>query len=150
MLAKHSGQFDIFNSMIYEKLIPKNHLLLKIEDIIDFSFVYDITREYYSQVGRNSYDPVIMFKLCLLEYIYVLSERKVVERTQTDVVFRWFLGLTLDDTTISYFRANRLGDKPFEEVFNTIVQKCIDADSRVAHKSPGKRKAGYKNHIIVD
>lgn len=43
MLGKQSGQVDIFNYMIYEKLILKDHLLFKIDSIIDFSFVYEIT-----------------------------------------------------------------------------------------------------------
>jgi transposase len=39
-----------------------------------------------------------MFKILILEYLYCLSDVKVVERTKTDVVFRWFLGLKLDDS----------------------------------------------------
>lgn len=133
MLGKQSGQVDIFNYMIYEKLIPKDHLLIKIDSIIDFTFVYGITEKFYSPLGRKSFDPVLMFKICLLEYIYNLSDIKIVERVQTDIAFRWFLKLSLDDevpddTTISFFRCNRLGDKPFEEFFNEIVKKCITAN----------------------
>ena len=62
-----------------------------------------------------------------------MSDPEIVKRTQTDVAYRWFLGLNLDDkvpddTTISHFRSKRLGDKPFEEFFNAIVKKCIDKD----------------------
>ena len=133
MIGKQSGQIDIFSSMIFEKLIPKDHLLVKINELIDFSFVYDIVKDYYSEVGRESIDPVIMFKLCLLEYLYKMSDPEIVKRTQTDVAYRWFLGLNLDDkvpddTTISHFRSKRLGDKPFDEFFNAIVKKCIDKD----------------------
>lgn len=133
MLGKQSGQVDIFSSMIFEKLISKDHLLVKINEIIDFSFVYEIVKDYYSELGRQSFDPVVMFKLCLLEYLYRLSDPEVVKRTQTDMAYRWFLGLNLDDkvpddTTISYFRSKRLGDKPFEEFFNAIVKSCIDKD----------------------
>lgn len=133
MLGKQSGQIDIFSSMIFEKLIPKDHLLVKINEIIDFSFVYEIVKNYYSEVGRGSIDPVIMFKLCLLEYLYKLSDPEIVKRTQTDIAYRWFLGLNLDDkvpddTTISHFRSKRLGDKPFEEFFNAIVKICIDKE----------------------
>lgn len=44
MLKKNDGQIDIFNHMIFEKLIPKNHLLVKIDSIMDFSFVYEKLR----------------------------------------------------------------------------------------------------------
>ncbi|WP_411680016.1 transposase [Clostridium thailandense] len=97
MLGKQSGQIDIFNGMIFERLIPKDHLLVKIDKIIDFSFVYEITKDYYSQVGRESIDPVVLFKLCLMEYLYCLSDREVVSRTQTYIAFRCFLRLNLDD-----------------------------------------------------
>lgn len=131
MIGKNSGQIDIFNSMIYEKLIPKDHLLIKIDSIIDFSFVYDITKDSYSEVGRKSKDAVVLFKLNLLEYLYKLSDGDVVKRATTDVAFRWFLGLTLDDeipddTTISHFRIHRLGNSGFESIFNEIVKKCIE------------------------
>lgn len=131
MQGTNSGQIDFFNHMAINHLIPKDHLLIKIDEAIDFSFVHDIVKDLYSDTGRQSYDPVMMFKICLLEYIYKLSDVQVVKRIQTDVAFRWFLGLGLfdkvpDDTTISYFRAIRLKDQPFEEFFNKTVEKCIE------------------------
>lgn len=133
MLGKKSGQVDVFTSMIYDKLVPKNHLLVKVDEVIDFSFVYDIVQESYSEIGRQSEDPVVMYKLCLLEYLYRLSDRQVVERALTDVAFRWFLRLNLDDkvpddTTISTFRTNRLGEKKADELFNAVVALCIEKE----------------------
>lgn len=133
MMGKNSGQIDFFNNMIFERLIPKDHLLLKIDSIIDFSFVYDMVKDRYSDIGRHSKDPVMMLKICLLEYLYNLSDPQVVSRITTDVAFRWFLGLTIDDvvpddSTISYFRNNRLGEEFFSEFFNEIVRKCIEKD----------------------
>lgn len=130
MLSKKSGQIDIFNSMIYEKLIPKDNLLVRIDSLIDFSFVYDIVKDQYSNIGRKSEDPVVLFKLILLEYLYKLSDPAMIARAQTDVAIRWFLGLNLDDelpddSLISYFRIHRMGEKGFENVFNEIVKKCI-------------------------
>lgn len=133
MLGKNSGQIDVFDHMIFEKLIPKNHLLVKIDSIIDFSFVYDKVQDKYSSLGRSSKDPIMMLKILLLEYLYRLSDIDVVSRIKTDVAFRWFLGLSIydsvpDDTTISHFRVNRLGEEHFEEFFNEIVKQCINKD----------------------
>lgn len=89
------GQIDIFNSMIYERLIPKDRLIVKIDSLIVFSFIYDLVKNNYSDIGRKSADPVILYKLNLLEYLYKLSDPAVVSRTQTDIAFRWFLGLNL-------------------------------------------------------
>ncbi|HEY5535492.1 MAG TPA: transposase, partial [Ignavibacteria bacterium] len=128
MLKKNNGQLDVFDHMIFEKLIPKDHLLVKIESIIDFSFVYDIVKEQYSAIGRGSKDPMMMVKIFLLEYLYRLSDVQVSKRAQTDIVFRWFLNLGIndpvpDDTTISHFRVNRLTAEHFESFFTDIVKK---------------------------
>lgn len=132
MLSKKSFQMDMWDLVIFKKLIPKDHLLIQIDKMIDFSFIYDIVADSYKSgsKGRKSYDPLILFKLCLLEYIYCLSDGKVIKRAQTDVAFRWFLGLSLDDklpddSTISYFRVHRLGAEKIELVFNEIIKSCI-------------------------
>jgi len=85
-MHKSNGQIDVFTYMIFDKLISKNHLLVKIDSILDFSFIYDKIEKLYSKIGRNSIDPTIIFKMLLLEYIYMLSDVKVVERTKTDIV----------------------------------------------------------------
>jgi transposase len=91
MLKKTKGQLDMF---------------------VDFTFVYDMLNEQYNTIGRGSKDSVMMIKILMFEYLNNLSDVKVAERIQTDVVFRWFLDLGLndivpDDTTISHFRVNR-------------------------------------------
>lgn len=131
MQGKQSGQIDIFNQMIYESLIPKDHLLVQIDKIVHFDFVRDIIKHKYSKVGRKSYDPVLMFKICLLQYLYNLSDREVESRMQTDIAFRWFLKLELKDktpdyTTISDFRINKLGENICGEYFQAIVLQCIE------------------------
>ena len=72
-------------------------------------------------------------KLLLLEYLYRLSDAEVVKRIQTDIVFRWFLNLGMndsvpDDNMLSYFRVNRLTEEHFEGFFTEIVKKCIEHD----------------------
>ncbi|RQD70127.1 MAG: transposase, partial [Tindallia sp. MSAO_Bac2] len=133
MLKKNDGQVDLFDSVIFDRLIPKDHLLVKIDSIIDFSFVYDLVENRYSPIGRGSKDPVMMVKILLLEYLYNLSDVEVCRQIQTDIVFRWFLGLGIfdeipDDTTVSHFRVCRLTEDHFEAVFNQILQKCIQYD----------------------
>ena len=133
MMHKNSGQIDVFDYMIFERLIPKDHLLIKIDSILDFSFVYDKVKDTYSKLGRESKDPVMMVKILLLEYLYNLSDVAVTTRIKTDIAFRWFLGLgiddtTPDDTTLSHFRVNRLTEEHFDDFFNEIVKKCIEKD----------------------
>ncbi len=119
--------------MIFDKLVPKDHLLAKIDSVIDFSFVYEKVKNKYSHLGRSSKDPIMMVKIFLLEYLYNLSDLGVVDRIKTDIVFRCFLGLSIDDpvvddTIISHFRVNRLSEEDFEDFFNEIVTQCIQKD----------------------
>ena len=132
-MGKNTEQIDIFSSEIYRNLIPKDHLLVKINDTADFSFVYDLLKDKYSSFGRESKDPAMMVKILLLEYLYFLSDVEIAKRIQTDVAFRWFLGLSIydptpDDTTISHFRVNRLDSENLEQIFNEIVKLCIELD----------------------
>lgn len=140
MIQKSTVSFTMFDDMFFTSLVPKDHLLVKIQSLIDFSFVYDVVRDSYSaERGRGSIDPVLMVKVLLLEYLYNLSDVQVVKRIQTDVAFRWFLGLTLDDkapddTTVSHFRVKRLTDTHFERLFTEIVRKCVERDLVKTHR----------------
>ena len=57
MLIKNSGQASVFDQMIFEKLISKDHILVKIDSIVNFSFVYEKVQDTYSHLGRGSKDP---------------------------------------------------------------------------------------------
>ena len=125
-------QVDVFDYMIFEKLVPKDHLLVQIDRFVNFSFVYDIVEPFYSDLGRPSHDPEMIFKMQLLEYLYNISDVAVCKRTQTDIAFRWFLGLSIDDkvpddTALSDFRCHRFSSDVFNDFFNKIVEQCIEA-----------------------
>ena len=63
-----------------EELIPKDHLLRKIKEKIDFDFIYEDAKEYYSIIGRPSIDPVCLMKMLLVGYLYgIRSERRLEE-----------------------------------------------------------------------
>ncbi|BDE86860.1 Uncharacterised protein [uncultured Flavonifractor sp.] len=53
-----------------ESLIPKNHLLRKIDRMVSFDFIYDLLAPYYPATGRPSIDPASMFKMLLIGYLY--------------------------------------------------------------------------------
>jgi IS5 family transposase len=72
-----------------------------------------------------------MLRLCLLQYLYGDSDRQVVENARLNLAYKYFLGLAVDAevpdyTTISYFRAQRLGEEKFRSVLEQIVGQCID------------------------
>jgi transposase len=81
------------------ELILKDHLLRKIKKEIDFNFIYEEAREYYSVIGRPSIDPVCLIKMLLVGYLYgIRSERRLEEEVTLKIAYRWFCDFDLMDT----------------------------------------------------
>jgi len=132
MLKPKSPQESFYGSYLYDRIVPTDHLLRKINQVVDFSFVRKILADTYNaEIGRPAEDPEFMLKLCLLQYLYGDSDRSVVENATLNLAYKYFLGLAVDAevpdyTTISHFRAKRLGEEKFQLVFDQIVQQCIE------------------------
>lgn len=69
MLTKQSStQRDQLDMVALNQLMPEDHLVCKIELAIDFSFIYDLVQDHYSEIGRPCLDP--FFKLPLIQYSF--------------------------------------------------------------------------------
>jgi len=76
---------------LYDIIVPKDNLLQKINDLIDFSFIHDELLEKYCHTnGRHAESPIKMFKYLLLKAIYSVSDVDVVERSRYDMSFKYF------------------------------------------------------------
>ncbi|MBF8303932.1 MAG: hypothetical protein HW399_307 [Dehalococcoidia bacterium] len=132
MLKPKSPQESFFGGYLYDRIVPVDHLLRKINQVVDFSFTGQIFKDRYNaDIGRPAEDPEFMLRLCLLQYIYGDSDRQVIENARLNLAYKCFLGLAVDAevpdyTTISYFRAQRLGEEKFRLVLEQIVRQCID------------------------
>ena len=61
-----------------EAQVPEDHLLRRVAAAVDFGFVRRLTARFYSHTGQPSVDPVVLFKMALLGYLYGLpSERRL-------------------------------------------------------------------------
>jgi len=132
MLKPKSPQESFYGSYLYDRIVPVDHLLRKINQVVDFSFAGQILNDrYHPHIGRPAEAPEFMLRLCLLQYLYGDSDRQVVENARLNLAYKYFLGLAVDAevpdyTTVSYFRAQRLGEEKFQAVLDQIVQQCID------------------------
>lgn len=132
MLKPKSPQESFFGSYLYDRIVPVDHLLRKINQVVDFSFAGQVLEDRYNpDIGRPAEDPEFMLRLCLLQYIYGDSDRTVVENARLNLAYKYFLGLAVDAdvpdyTSISYFRIQRLGEEKFQSVLEQIVRQCID------------------------
>jgi len=128
MIKKDNGQGSFYRH-IYDEVIPKEHFLKKLSDAVDFSFVNDVCESVYCEdFGRPAYEPLMMFKITFLEFLYELSDRAVCEDLQVNLAYKWFVGLDVceaspDATSLTKFR-NRLGAERFKECFNAVVEQA--------------------------
>lgn len=117
-----------------EELVPQDHLLRKIDKYIDFNFILKKVKPYYCEDnGRPSLDPLVLFKMMFIGYFFgIRSERQLEKEIQTNIAYRWFLGLRLSDpvphhSTISWNRRKRFkGTDIFQEVFDEMVLQAMN------------------------
>lgn len=131
-MGRTDGQLKMI-VMDLGELIPVNHLLKRIDSCVSFSFIYDLLSPYYSVVGRLSIDPVNMFKMLLVGYLYgIKSERRLVQEIQLNIAYRWFCGFDFadkipDHSTFSKTRIRKWNESQlFSRVFIEIVRCCIE------------------------
>ena len=87
---------------IYELVVPKDNILRKIKELVDFDFIYDeLLSKYCLDNGRNAISPIRMFKYLLLKIIYDLSDVDVVERSKYDMSFKYFLDMAPEESVIN-------------------------------------------------
>ena len=128
MQGQHSSQSSFF-ALIYERLVPSDHLLRRISATVDFAFVTDLVSDCYCpDNGRPSWDPLLLFKTVFLQFLYDLSDRQVEEQVNLHLACKWFVGLQPDETgpdhtALTRFRA-RLGSEKFQQIFNELVRQA--------------------------
>lgn len=122
-------QFSDYSNL-YDLIIPQDNLLRRINDLVDFSFIQKELMDKYCQYnGRMAESPVMMFKYLLLKTIYDISDVDVVERSRYDMSFKYFLGMTPENTDIinpsslCKFRKLRLKDK---DLLNLLIGKTVE------------------------
>jgi len=120
----------LLDDYYFQRLVPADDPLLKINAVTDWSFVYEEVGELYRPgPGQPPLDPVRMLKFCFLQSYCNLTDREVVRRAQTDLLFRVFLGLDVEDavphpSSLTVFR-KRLGDETFKRLFNRLVGQAV-------------------------
>jgi len=133
MLKHPSPQQTELEMVSLESLVPGDHLLRKIDAVIDFSFIHDrVAGLYCADNGRPALDPVLMFKALFVGYLFgVRSERQLVREIEVNVAYRWFLRLRLTDpvfdaSTLSQNRRRRYNDTSVaQDIFDAIVEQAI-------------------------
>lgn len=100
MRGEETEQEQVFSYISAEKRVPLDHPLRKIRRLADAAFE-PLSAEFdelYSDKGRPSIPPERLLRALLLQYLYgIRSERLLMEQLDYNLLFRWFVGLQIDD-----------------------------------------------------
>jgi transposase len=134
MMGEQARTESLFYYFRLEEQIPEDHLLRLLDRYIDFSFVRERLKTFYSSTGRPSIDPEVLLRLLLVGYLYgITSERRLLDEVRMHLAYRWFTRLDLnaeipDHSTFSKNRHGRFRQSGvFREVFEEIVRRCVEA-----------------------
>ncbi len=115
-----------------EDLVPPDHFYRHLDRSLDLSFVRDLVKDCYSQIGRPSIDPVVFFRLQLVMFFEGLrSERRLMCVAADRLSIRWYLGYDLreslpDHSSLTKIR-ERYGLDVFRRFFELVVDRCAQA-----------------------
>ena len=126
-----------------DDLVPQDHLLRVIEKAIDWTFIYDLVRDRYSEeTGRPSIDPVTLIKIPLIQYLYgIKSMRQTIKEIEVNMAYRWFLGLELYDPVPHFSTFGKNYTRRFKDtdLFEQIFRKLCTGNFR---------KSGIISYIV--
>ena len=123
-LSQYRGLYDI--------IVSKDHLLRKIKENIDFSFVNPMLKEQYCEhFGRPAKEPEMMFKLQFLKKLYDLSDESLIQNAAVNMAYKFFLDLDpeddlIDSSLLTKFRKTRITEDILEEMLKETISQAID------------------------
>lgn len=132
MQGKKHFQEKLFISFQLSNAVPVDNIYRRINELVDFSFLYKATAKYYGEEGQKSIDPVVFMKLMLIGYLENLnSDRRIVSISKMRIDILFFLGYDLDEelpwhSTLSRTR-QLYGQEIFSDMFKSILKQCIDS-----------------------
>ena len=132
MTNRDNIKLDSIIMYTLDELVPQEHLVRKLENALDFRFIYPKVQHLYSRQGRPSVDPVVLFKMLMINILFGYnSMRRTCQEIQVNLAYRWFLGLSIDEpvpnfSTWSQNYIRRYKDSfIFEEIFREILSQAV-------------------------
>ena len=117
-----------------EALVPENHLVRKIEKVMEYEWIYERVAPYYSAAKnvRPGTDPVVLVKMVLIQHLFgIPSLRQTHRECEVNVAYRWFSGYGLPGkiphfATVSYAFCRRFPEELAAEIFEHILNKALN------------------------
>src|ERR1700751_2376027 len=132
MRGDDNQQEGMFSYISPEKRVPANHPLRPIRKTVD-EILKEMSPKFtklYSEVGRPSIAPERLLRSLLLQIFYsVRSERMLIEQLQYNLLFRWFVGMEMDEAVWNHavYSKNRerlLNEEIAESFFQPVLERA--------------------------
>jgi len=129
MLKNNYKQLSL-HSILYNK-IPENHILKLINNAVNFNFINELLESSYCKYyGRPAKEPEMMAKILVLQYLYNLSDIRVMEELSVNLAYMWFIGVNPEEdlpdaSLLAKFRTQRLQETTLDEIIKEIVKQCV-------------------------
>ena len=130
MLRSNDKQLSVY-SILYNK-IPENHILRLINTAVDFSFINELLEDTYCKYyGRPAKEPELLVRILVLQYLYNLSDERVIMDASLNLSYMWFLGINPEDelphpSLLAKFRVHKLQDITLDEIIIEVVNQCVE------------------------
>src|ERR1044071_5882137 len=131
MQGRKHYQEKIFTTFQLSDRVPADNLYRKLNEALDFRFLYKNTAHYYGSEGHESIDPVVFFKLMLVGYLENLaSDRRIISTASMRLDILFFIGYNIDEplpwhSTLSRTR-QLYGQEVFKQLFKDVLKQSID------------------------
>ena len=159
-MTKRNGKNDTIILNTIEELVPQDHDVRMLDNCIDWSFIYPLVENLYSDVGRPSIDPVVLFKMIFINIIFGLgSMRKTCKEIQVNLAYRWFLGISMDEKVPNYstwsqnYIRRYSNSEVFEKIFDQILKQAISygfVDMETVYGDSTHQKANANKNKYTD
>jgi len=127
-------QEELFVACPLSSLIPDDHILRRVDKVLDLSWLRNEVAYLYCQSnGRPGIDPEAAVRLMLAGFFQgIVHDRKLMREAQVNIAIRWFSGYSLDEklpdhSSLTKIR-QRWGPEKFKQIFLKTVQSCIEAN----------------------
>src|SRR5699024_255266 len=127
MLNKAEVKRDKYEMISVSELLSKDHLLRKVDKVLDLNFVYELVEDKYClDNGAPSIDPVILVKILLVESLFVIKSMIQTNiEIETNVAYRWYLVFSFDDKVPHYGTFSKKYTRRFHDtdLFEQIFER---------------------------
>ena len=135
MMGEQLGRQDrLFYEFCLEDRVPADHVLRRIDAVLDLSWLRAELAPHYSHTGCPSIDPELMIRMLIVGYCFgIRSDRRLCQEVDLNLAYRWFRRLGLEDKVPDHstFSVNRHGrfraSDILRKVFEEGVRGCMAA-----------------------